>query len=298
LVLFEGHYHGWSDAVFNRCHADLSELPEGDYGAAIPGAGGLSSALEDVIVVRWNDLDALEHVLREHGSSVAAVMMEPVMGNAGVIAPNPGFLLGARELTRQHGALLIFDEVITGMRVAAGGAQERFDVRPDITVLAKALGGGYPVAAFGASEEIMRPIVEGRMFHGGVYSGNATVLEEVLWFRAVMYRALYEVADELVSGLRAIMEGLRVPHVVTNVGPMISLFLTDGSTDRITEYRDVRRHGDFARYIEFQHEAQRLGVYFHPNMLEPMYLSTAHTLGDVGTVLERLDAAARRCFAT
>jgi glutamate-1-semialdehyde 2,1-aminomutase len=303
LVLFEGHYHGWSDSVFNRYHADLSVLPERGFGPAIPGAGGLPAALEDVIVVRWNDLDLLERVLEQHGSTVAAVMMEPVMGNAGVVPPEPGFLLGARELTRAHGALLIFDEVITGMRVAAGGAQERFEVAPDITVIAKALGGGYPVAAFGASAELMEPIVEGRVFHGGVYSGNAlvmaaaeAVLDEIGEHRSTMYRCLDEVSDELVRGLGSIMVDAGVPHVLTNVGPMISLFLTDGATDRIVEYRDAREHGDFARYIDFQHEAQRLGVYFHPNMFEPMYLSTAHTRADVGTVLDRLREAARRSF--
>jgi glutamate-1-semialdehyde 2,1-aminomutase len=304
LVLFEGHYHGWSDSVFNRYHADLSVLPERGYGPAISGPGGLPGALQDVIVARWNDLDLLERVLDEHGSSVAAVMMEPVMGNAGVVPPEPGFLLGARELTRAHGALLVFDEVITGMRVAAGGAQERYEVHPDITVIAKALGGGYPVAAFGASAELMEPIVEGRVFHGGVYSGNAivmaaaeAVLDEILEHRLTMYRCLDEVASELVRGLATIMDSLGVPHVLANVGPMISLFLTDGGTDRIAEYRDARRHGAFARYIDFQHEAQRRGVYFHPNMFEPMYLSTAHTRADVGTVLERLDASARSSLA-
>ena len=169
LVMFEGHYHGWSEAVFNRYHAPLEELAPGPYGAATPGTAGMTRALEDVILCRWNDPGALDAVLGDHGEEIAGVLMEPVMGNAGVIPPQPGYLLAARDATRRHGTLLIFDEVITGMRVAPGGAQEHYDVRPDITVVSKALGGGYPVAAFGASREIMELIARGEVFHGGVY---------------------------------------------------------------------------------------------------------------------------------
>jgi glutamate-1-semialdehyde 2,1-aminomutase len=300
LVMFEGHYHGWSEAVFNRYHAPLSALPSGPSGPAIPGTTGMTGALDDVIVVRWNDLDALKEVLEEHAGSIAGVLMEPIMGNAGVIPPHPGFLLGVREATRKRDTLLIFDEVITGMRVAAGGAQEHYDVRGDITVISKALGGGYPVAAFGASSEIMRPIVNGSMFHGGVFSGNAVVmaaaeavLDEVIEKRDVMYTNLHDKGLSLARGFRRIMTDYGVPHVVHNVGPMISLFLTDQPVEDITEYRTLRRHGDFGAYVNLQHELQRAGVYMHPNMFEPLYLSTAHTLADVDAVLHHLEAAAR-----
>ncbi|MFN2489283.1 MAG: aspartate aminotransferase family protein [Actinomycetota bacterium] len=300
LVMFEGHYHGWSDAVFNRYHAQLSELPEGDHGPALAGTSGMGGSLEDVIVVRWNDLDALHRVLDAHRGEVAGVLMEAIMGNAGVIPPHPGFLLGAREAAHEHGAVLIFDEVITGMRVAAGGAQEHYDVRPDITVVSKALGGGYPVAAFGASEEIMRPIVDGTLFHGGVFSGNAVVmaaaeavLDEILENREIMYTALHETANALVAGMREIMTELDVPHIAHNVGPMISLFLTDVWIDGIDEYRTLRRHGNFDRYVQLQHHLQSSGVYLHPNMFEPMYLSTAHSFADVDSALERMHDSAR-----
>ena len=153
IILFEGHYHGWSEAVFNRYHAPLEELPESGFGPAIPGTTGMNGAPYDVIVVRWNDKDALERCLEEHGDSVAACMMEPIMGNAGVIPPEPGYLQELREATLDRDILLIFDEVITGIRVAAGGAQEYFQVVPDITIISKALGGGFPVAAFGASRD-------------------------------------------------------------------------------------------------------------------------------------------------
>lgn len=224
------------------------------------------------------------------------------MGNAGVIPPQPGYLLGVREATRRHDAALIFDEVITGMRVGAGGAQEHYDVRPDITVISKALGGGYPVAAFGASKDIMQLVVEGTVFHGGVYSGNAVamaaaeaVLDEVLE-HDTMYTDLHDAADMLAAGLRRILEGLDVPHVVQNVGPMLSLFLVDEPNVELTSYRAVRRHGEFARFIDFQHAVQRSGVFFHPNMFEPMYLSTAHRRDDILLALDRVEAAAERTF--
>jgi glutamate-1-semialdehyde 2,1-aminomutase len=300
IVIFEGHYHGWSEALFNRYHAPLSELPEGDFGPALPGTLGMSRALDDVIVCRWNDIDALSSLLASAGDDIAAVVMEPIMGNAGVIPPRPGYLLAAGEVTRSHGAVLVFDEVITGMRVAGGGAQEHYDVRPDITVISKALGGGYPVAAFGASREIMAEIVEGRLFHGGVFSGNAVVmaaaeavLDEVLANRDSMYRDMHERADAFAAGLRAILERLGVAHLVQNVGPMISLFLTDEHVAELTSYREVRAHGAFERFIAFQHEAQRAGVFFHPNMFEPMYLSVAHSDADIAIALDRIEAAAQ-----
>jgi glutamate-1-semialdehyde 2,1-aminomutase len=217
-----------------------------------------------------------------------------------VIPPRPGYLAGVREATRKHGALLVFDEVITGLRVGPGGAQERYGVRPDLTVLSKALGGGYPVAAFGGSKEIMRLIVDGTVFHGGVFSGNATVmaaaeavLDEVLERRGAMYSHLEDLGDALAGGLRRIMTDLGVPHVVNNVGPMISLFLTEEPGVEVTGYRDARIHGQFERFIDLQHEVQAGGVFFHPNMFEPMYLSAVHTREDVDLALERIEAGAR-----
>ncbi len=300
IILFEGHYHGWSEAVFHKYHAPLAELPMRGYGPAIPGTQGMTGALDDAIVVRWNDLDLLEHVLDRYQGMVAAVVMEPVMGNAGVIAPEPGYLEGVRMLTRAHESLLIFDEVISGLRVGAGRAQGHYNVRPDITAVSKALGGGYPVAAFGASREIMDTILSGRVFHGGVYSGNATVmaaaealLDEILTNKDSIYQHLYAKGDQLAHGIRDVLNGLDIPNVVQNVGPMLTFFLTDGEADRITDYRAARQHCDFDAYIRLQHQLQQTGVYYHPNQFEPLYLSTAHTDADIATVIDRLEAGAR-----
>lgn len=304
LVLFEGHYHGWSEALYHRYHAPLADLPDGPYGPAIPGTAGMSTALDDVIVCRWNDPEALDALFADHGDEIAALVMEPVMANAGVIAPRPGYLLKAREMTRAHGSLLVFDEVISGLRVAAGGAQEYYDVRPDLTIVSKAIGGGYPVAAFGGAREIMQLVVEGKVFHGGVFSGNAlvmaaadAVLDEVLEHRDTMYVDLHTAADTLATGFKTIFTELDVPCVIQHVGPMISIFLTDEPDVELASYRDVRAHGELERFVEFQHNVQRAGVFFHPNMFEPMYLSTAHTSEDVSLVLERVETAARRWLA-
>lgn len=303
IVLFEGHYHGWSEALFHRYHAPLDQLPTAGYGPALPGTLGMNGGPREAVVCRWNDLDALERCLAEHRGQVAAVVMEPVMGNAGVIPPEEGFLHQVREWTLDEDALLIFDEVITGMRVAAGGAQELYLVQPDITVISKVLGAGYPVAAFGASRSLMEPIESGRLFHGGVYSGNAAVMAaaeaatgEILERRASIYPALWQLADELARGLGELLTRLRVPHCVQHVGPMVSLLLTRDRVDRLTHYRQVRRHCDFDAYIRFQHNLQRHGVYLHPNQFEPMFLSTAHTSADIQLALERAEDAARACL--
>jgi glutamate-1-semialdehyde 2,1-aminomutase len=303
LIQFEGHYHGWSEAIFNRYHAPLEDLPQRGYAPATPGTLGMTSAIDDVIVCRWNDADLLQRCLAEHGDDVAAVIMEPVMGNAGVIPPDPDYLRMVRNLTLENDSLLIFDEVITGMRVAPGGAQELFGVTPDITIISKVLGSGYPVAAFGGGLDIMQLIVDRSVFHGGVFSANACVMaaaeastSHILANKEAIYPVLYERSEQLACGFREILGRLGVAHLVQNVGPMVSLFLTHEPVERLTDYRDVRRHCDFEKFIELQHALQRVGVYLHPNQFEPMFLSTAHKSHDIDTVLERFERAAAECF--
>lgn len=298
IIQFEGHYHGWSDALFNRYHAPLEMLTDKPYAPAIPGTSGLNGSPRDSLICQWNDLEAVERCFEDHPGQIAAVITEPVMGNAGVIPPVPGYLHGLRELTRDNGAMLVFDEVITGLRVAAGGAQDLYGVRPDITVISKALGGGYPVAAFGASREIMETIISGKMFHGGVFSGNAVVmaaaeavLDKVLEKRTSMYKYMHLISDGLVEGLRRILTAAGVPHVTQHVGPMISIFLTKGSDEPLRNYRDVRRNCDFDKFIRFQHAMQRSGVYFHPNQFEEMFLSAAHSREDIEQALELFEQA-------
>lgn len=300
VIAFEGQYHGWNDVVFHRYHADLSELPAEGFGPALPGSTGMNGAPHDLIVCQWNDVETLQRCLEVHGADVAAIIMEPISGNCGVIPPEQGYLRRAKELAHQYGALLVFDEVITGLRVAAGGAQQLYGVRPDLTVVSKALGGGFPVAAFGGSQQIMGMIARREVFHGGVYSGNAAVmaaceavLDEILSRGEAMYEQMHALGNQLADGLAAVLTEHQIPHVIQFVGPMLSLFLTSDSSGPLRNYRDVRRHCDFDQYIRFQHALQQRGVYFHPNQFETMFLSTAHTSEDIGQVLERIEDACR-----
>jgi glutamate-1-semialdehyde 2,1-aminomutase len=298
ILLFEGHYHGWSDTVFQQNHAPLVALSDEPLRRALPGTAGMDGSPRDAYLTCWNDAAMLSQLLDALHGSVAAVVMEPIMGNAGVIPPLPGYLEAVRELTRRHGSLLIFDEVITGLRVSPGGAQLLYQVQADITVLSKALGGGFPVAAFGASEEIMEPIVTGKLFHGGVYSGNAMVLSaadavltRVLARGRLLYEELNDRASQLATGVRQILARRGVPHVVQNVGPMIAVVLTRDWSEPFIDYRSVCANADFDRYIRLQHALLENGVYVHPNQYEPWYLSEAHCKEDIDEVLDRFDDA-------
>ncbi len=300
IIMFEGHYHGWSEAVFTKYHAPLAELPEKGYAPALPGTQGIAGSIDDCIVCRWNNLEVLEACLSEYRGQIAAVIMEPVMGNGGTIPPNDDYLRGVRYLTLESDILLMYDEVITGMRVALGGAQALYGVTPDITVISKCIGSGFPVAAFGARREIMDRIISGAVFHGGVYSANACVMSAVeastryaLENADEVYETLNNVADELATGFHEILDRLGVPHLVQYVGPMLSVFLTREPVEKLSEYRDVRRHCDFEKFIQLQHAMQKLGVYFHPNQFEPMFPSMAHTSTIIGAALDRFETAAR-----
>jgi glutamate-1-semialdehyde 2,1-aminomutase len=303
IVLFEGHYHGWSEAVFHKYHAPIEALGREPGDPALPGTGGMAG-FQDAYMAPWNDIDALTHCVDRHSGQIAAVIMEPVMGNAGVIPPRSGYLEAVRRLTQQRGILLIFDEVITGMRIAAGGAQARFGVVPDITVVSKVLGGGVPIAAFGASRALFEPIARGELFHGGVYSGNAmvlaaadAVLQEIIARGAPLYDTLEQRSRQLADGMGTVLSTHQIPHVVQRVGAMVSMMLTRDHVENLNDYRAVRRHGDFDRYIRLEHAMLDNGVYFHPNMFEPLFPSIAHSEADIDDMLNRLEDGVRACLA-
>ena len=301
IVLFEGHYHGSSDAVFHRYHASAEELDSTAPNEPLSGTAGMTGAPAGAYLLPWNDAGALEALLARHGERIAAVLMEPVMGNAAVVPPADGYLQAARALTRKHGALLIFDEVITGFRVARGGAQQRYGVAADITTLSKALNGGVPVSAVGGRAEVMELLADGTVFHGGVYSGNPLGLAAALAVQqeydrrqAQIYRALELAGRSLAAGLSRIFAAHGVPALIQRVGPMLGLtFLRDDpGTEGIQSYRRVLEVSRPRRRILFQQAAQAAGVYLHPNQFEPIYLSTAHTPEVIEEVLQRLDHVA------
>ncbi|MDZ4817379.1 MAG: aminotransferase class III-fold pyridoxal phosphate-dependent enzyme, partial [Planctomycetota bacterium] len=300
IIIFEGNYHGWSEAVFHRYHAPIEQLPACGFGPAIPGTAGMGDDALNAIVVRWNDLETFYRAMEMYGDEVAAVITEPIMGNAGLLPPRDQFLPGLREATVDYDCMLIFDEVITGFRAGPGGAQDLYAVYPDITVVSKAVGGGYPISAFGASKDLMQSIVNGRMFHGGVFSGNAVVmaaadavLDRLIHDKDAVYSQLNAVTGRLCSGLEEIMARLGVPAHTQHVGAAASLFLTKTPVERLYDYREVRENCEFEKFIELQHAAQRRGVYFHPNQFEPMFPSVAHSIADIDEALDRIEDAAR-----
>jgi glutamate-1-semialdehyde 2,1-aminomutase len=296
IILFEGHYHGSGECVFHRYHGEPEEMDRRGSRNPIPGTLGMGIALQEAIVLPWNNAEVLEDCVEKLGDQIAAVMMEPVMGNATVIPPNEGYLERARDAATRRGIVLIFDEVITGFRVARGGCQERYNVKSDLTTLAKAMSGGVPVTCVGGQEGILRRIAEFDVFHGGVYSGNPMCIAGALAAQEMihadhdrMYTNLELCSDRLKKGLEEQFLRSGVPVKVSAVGAMMSLiFLRDGADGRIEDYRSARKCMDADAYKRFQRVLQEEGVFVHPNPYEPWYLSTAHTTGIVDEILNRI----------
>ena len=304
ILAFEGHYHGSTDSTFHRYHASLEEIDAAGPERPIPGTNGMGGGPRNLYVIPWNNPEVFKAFLAKHADTIAAVILEPVMGNSGVIPPNDGFLKLVRAETRKVGALLIFDEVITSFRMARGGAQGYYDVDPDITMMGKALSGGAPLSAIGGRREVLEQLVDRRVFHGGVYSGNPMAVAGTLAAQqlyktdgARIYEALWRAPERIVNGLRSIYSEVGVPVLGQFVGGELSCwFLKPGSEHmtRFESYRDVATHADPQLYIRFQHAVQRAGVYFHPNHYEQWFLSTAHTDEVVDEALDRIRKVAKK----
>ncbi len=302
IVIFEGHYHGSSDAVFHKYHAQLKDIEDVDIIDTLPGCEGMGGAPRNVYRIPWNNFEVLEKVFKEKGETIAAVIMEPVMGNAGVIPPVPRFLSKVRDITKEYNSLLIFDEIITGFRVARGGAQERYGVQSDLTMISKAMNGGVPISAIGGKREIMELLVEGRVFHGGVASGNPMCLAATLAVQKEyekrgeeIYISLEDKSNMLRDGIIEIFNRLEVPVIVQDVGAMISMaFVESKDIKRFENYSDIKRWSNTNKYIKFQHELQCEGVYIHPNHFEPWYLSTSHSYPIIEDILDKIEKVGRR----
>ena len=267
LVKFDGCYHG---------HADSLLVKAGSGGATfgIPDSKGVPAALAELtLTVAFNDLEAVRDLFRRQGERIAAVIVEPVAGNMGVVPPAPGFLEGLREVTRAHGALLIFDEVITGFRVAYGGAQERYGVSADLTCLGKIIGGGLPVGAYGGSRAVMSEVSPlGGVYQAGTLSGNPLAV-------AAGLAAIRALAARLEQGLRDGAQKAGVPLTVNRVGSMLTAFFCAGP---VTDYASARR-ADTARYARFFQAMLARGIYLAPSQFEAAFVSLAHSEADLET---------------
>jgi glutamate-1-semialdehyde 2,1-aminomutase len=279
IVKFDGCYHG---------HADSLLVKAGSGGATfgVPDSKGVPAALAELtLTVDFNELDAVRALFRARGDRIAAVIVEPVAGNMGVVPPAPGFLEGLREVTRAHGALLVFDEVITGFRVAYGGAQERYGVQADLTCLGKIIGGGLPVGAYGGRRAVMSEVSPlGGVYQAGTLSGNPlAVTAGLAAIRALADRRAYARLETLGARLeQTLREGAQkagVPLTVNRVGSMLTAFFCAGP---VTDYASARE-ADTARYARFFQGMLERGVYLAPSQFEAAFVSLAHSEADLDT---------------
>ena len=298
VIKFEGQYHGWTDSVFVSCYPSLDQAGPDDHPRPVPSSRGTPQAAADLYIpLRWNDAPAVERALQEHAGQVAAVLTEPVMCNCGVIPPQPGYLEALRELTRQAGVVLIFDEVKTGFRLGLGGATASFGVTPDLVTWAKALGGGYPVAAFGGNREIMGLEARNEVMHGGTYNAHqvgiaaARATLDIMQSNPAMFADLWRKGERLREGLQEAVRSAGHHALVQGVGPVLQLYFTDGA-EPLTDYRTVVRHIDPDRFSRFQGAFQDRGVYIHPDPLESFYICTAHSADDIEETIEAARDAA------
>ncbi len=289
VVKFEGCYHGHADGL-------LVAAGSGAATFGVPSSPGVpADYARHTIVLPYNDPDAFKELCQARGDEIAAVIVEPIAGNMGLVPPQPGFLEALRELTARHGIVLIFDEVITGFRVAYGGAQALYGITPDLTTLGKIIGGGLPVGAYGGRAEIMDHISPtGPTYQAGTLSGNPLAVAagiatlEVLK-RGDVYPRIASLCEKLCEGLGEAAAAAGVVRHATRVGSMFCGFFCQGP---VVNYSDVKR-ADTERYAAFFHGMLDRGVYFAPSQFETAFVSAAHTDEDI----EQTIAAAREVFA-
>ena len=296
VVRFEGQYHGWADQLEWSHHPDLVAAGPRERPIAVAGTPGIPAVIgQTLAVLPWNDRDAVEQLVEERGHEIAAILTEPIMGNTGVIPPQPGYLEFLREISAANGIVLIFDEVITGFRVALGGAQALYGVTPDLTTMAKALGGGFPVAALGGKREIMDLVSDGAVLHAGTYNANTVAIAatnaslEVL-ARPGTHERLFDLSNRLMTGIGGIFERAGIPVQVQGVGPMFQFWF--GETP-IVNYRDAAAHLNSPKYAALALELHRRGVMVHPSNIELWFVSTVHTREHIDTTLDAFEGAVK-----
>lgn len=281
LVKFIGCYHGHADAFLASAGSGVATL-------SIPGTPGVTeSTVRDTLLAPYNDLAAVRDLFSLHGKDIAAIIVEAVAGNMGLVPPRAGFLEGLRELCNQHGALLIFDEVITGFRVSFGGAQERFGVTPDLTTLGKIIGGGLPVGAYGGKAEIMHRIAPcGDVYQAGTLSGNPLAMAAGIATLDVLARSDYAALEARVAAFVAELEGILkakdVPVRINTLASMFTVFFTDAP---VTDFASAKS-ADASLYTAFYKQMRAQGIYLAPSPFEAAMVSFAHSDDDLGAMLE------------
>lgn len=281
ILKFEGCYHGHADSLLIKAGSGVATF-------GLPDSPGVpESVASNTITVPFNDLESVKVAIKQYGKDLAAIIVEPVAGNMGVVPPAEGFLEALRELTTENGSLLIFDEVMTGFRVGYNCAQGHYNIKPDITCLGKVIGGGLPVGAYGASKEIMSNIAPaGNIYQAGTLSGNPLAMtagiETLKKLTPESYEYFTKLGDQLEQGFKEAAEKFNIPHTVNRAGSMIGFFFTN---DHVTNY-DIAKTSDldfFASYYQLMAEE---GIFLPASQFEGMFLSLAHTEAHIAKTVE------------
>ncbi len=283
IVKFDGGYHGHADFLLAKAGSGVATL-------ALPDSAGVPAPIAaTTLLAPYNDLDAVARLFDAHRDEIAAVIVEPVAGNMGVVPPQPGFLAGLRDLTRAHGALLIFDEVITGFRVAWGGAQSLYNVQPDLTCLGKIIGGGLPVGAYGGRRDLMQHIAPlGPVYQAGTLSGNPLAMAagiatlDAIADAPSAYAQLEARGAQLERGLRDAARAAKIPVTINRVGSLLTAFFAESP---ISNYQ-LAKTSDTQRYARFFHGMLERGIYLAPSQFEATFISLAHTEEDVARTVD------------
>ncbi len=283
FVKFAGNYHGHGDSF-------LIKAGSGAITLGLPDSPGVTQGnAKDTLIAEYNNLDSVRKLFQEKGNDIAAIIVEPVAGNMGVVLPEKGFLQGLRDICTEYGALLIFDEVITGFRLAKGGAQEYFNVMPDLTTLGKIIGGGLPVGAYGGRKEIMDMLAPiGPVYQAGTLSGNPLAMAAGIAMLKLIketpdfYSELERKASMLEKGIMKNMEITGVKGIINRVGSMMTFFFTNESL--ITSYDEAMK-SDAEKYARFFKLSLESGIYLAPSQYECLFISYAHTDKDIETII-------------
>ncbi|MBN8250590.1 glutamate-1-semialdehyde 2,1-aminomutase [Priestia flexa] len=288
ILKFEGCYHGHGDSLLIKAGSGVATL-------GLPDSPGVPEGIaKNTITVPYNDLKSVKYAFEQFGEDIAGVIVEPVAGNMGVVPPQLGFLEGLREITSDYGSLLIFDEVMTGFRVAYNCAQGYYNVTPDLTCLGKVIGGGLPVGAYGGKAEIMERVApSGPIYQAGTLSGNPLAMtagyETLTQLTPQSYDEFSRKADRLEEGLKAAAAKYEVPHTINRAGSMIGLFFTN---EDVINY-ETAKTSNLEYFSKYYREMANEGVFLPPSQFEGMFLSTSHTDADIEFTIQ----AAEKAFA-